>query len=159
MVGRHTEEHFSSRRNQRNYLDTGRPIAAVITVRTFRPVFLWGALYSLFLCPLSTADLCFVEIWRAENVVHLFQVGNSALNVDGATGHVAAVIAQSNDEEFEKRLATELMDGTLFISIDNCDRPLGGVLLCQALTQDEIKVRVLGASRNVVVPNLPVGPS
>jgi RepB DNA-primase from phage plasmid len=71
-----------------------------------------------------------------------------------ATGHEAPVIAQGKtEEETEKRLGAALIAGDRIISIDNCERPLGGELLCQALTQRLLKPRVLGQSRNVTVPN------
>lgn len=71
-----------------------------------------------------------------------------------ATGHEASVMAQGkNEEEMEKRLGAALMAGDALISIDNCEQPLGGELLCQALTQKSLKVRVLGKSMNAEVPN------
>ena len=82
--------------------------------------------------------------------------GKSAL-VDIAsmivTGHRAAVISQGNNEaELEKRLGASLIAGDALISIDNCERPLGGETLCQALTQERIKVRILGQSKYVEAP-------
>jgi hypothetical protein len=72
-----------------------------------------------------------------------------------ATGHEAPVIAQGKtEEEMEKRLGAALIAGDRIISIDNCERPLGGELLCQALTQRILKLRVLGQSKNVAVPNV-----
>ena len=57
-----------------------------------------------------------------------------------ATGHDAGVIAQGHTpEEFEKRLATQLMKGKQLIAIDNCNSPLDGDLLNQALTQARLK--------------------
>src|SRR2546421_5271301 len=38
------------------------------------------------------------------------------------------------------------------ISIDNCSRVLESHFLCQALTQQQLKIRVLGFSRNVETP-------
>jgi hypothetical protein len=70
------------------------------------------------------------------------------------TGHEAPVISQRGDEtEFEKRLGAELLEGTRMISIDNCEKPLGGALLCQTVTQNFIKVRVLGVSKSVLITN------
>jgi putative DNA primase/helicase len=70
-----------------------------------------------------------------------------------ACGQSAAVIAQGrNDDEFRKLLATELMSGKPIIAIDNCQRPLSGDLLCQAITEGQINLRVLGHSRTVLVP-------
>jgi hypothetical protein len=64
-----------------------------------------------------------------------------------ATGNPAPVITQGKtSEEMEKRLGTALLDGDAIVSIDNCESPLGGDLLCQCLTQRSVKVRVLGQS-------------
>jgi hypothetical protein len=73
--------------------------------------------------------------------------------VDGpavlATGKPASVIAQGEKvEEFEKGLGSCLIAGDQIISIDNCEAPLGGVLLCQCLTQEFVKPRILGQSLN-----------
>jgi hypothetical protein len=70
-----------------------------------------------------------------------------------ATGRRAAVISQGrNEEEFEKRLGAALLAGDTLIAIDNCDQPLGGERLCQVLTQQSVKVRILGRSE---MPELP----
>ena len=51
-----------------------------------------------------------------------------------ATGHEAGVIAQGESrEEAEKRLSAILMRGDPLIAIDNCELPLEGVVLNQAL--------------------------
>jgi hypothetical protein len=69
-------------------------------------------------------------------------------------GHECPVISQGDDEtEFEKRLGAELLEGSRMISIDNCELPLGGPLLCQAATQPFVKVRVLGFSKSVLIVN------
>ncbi len=66
-----------------------------------------------------------------------------------ATGHDAGVIAQGHTaEEFEKRLATQLMKGKQLIAIDNCNSPLDGDLLNQALTQVQLEIRILGQSKD-----------
>jgi len=71
-----------------------------------------------------------------------------------ASGRPAAVIAQGKtEEEMEKRLGAAFIAGDALISIDNCEIPLGGELLCQALTQTTLKVRVLGKSLNAEVPS------
>jgi len=44
------------------------------------------------------------------------------------------------------------MNGDPVISIDNCEHPLESTFLCQALTQQRLKIRVLGQSRHVEVP-------
>ena len=70
-----------------------------------------------------------------------------------ANGHSAAVISQgANEAELEKRLGSALLSGDGLISIDNCEKPLGGELICQALTQQSVKIRILGQSKNVEVP-------
>jgi hypothetical protein len=70
------------------------------------------------------------------------------------SGHECPVISQGDDEtEFEKRLGAELLEGRRIISVDNCEKPLGGPLLCQTATQHLILVRVLGFSRSVLIVN------
>lgn len=70
-----------------------------------------------------------------------------------ATGREAPVIAQgANDEEDEKRLGATLLGGDPIINWDNCERPLGGPLLNQLLTQTTVKPRILGRSE---APELP----
>ncbi len=67
-----------------------------------------------------------------------------------AAGRAMPVISQGRDErEFENRLGASLLAGNACISIDNCEAPLSGALLCQALTQSEVDIRVLGLSKNV----------
>jgi putative DNA primase/helicase len=69
-----------------------------------------------------------------------------------ATGHECPVIAQGQDEtEFEKRFSSCLMAGDAIIAIDNCEQPLGGQMICQALTQMAVKPRILGKSENPTV--------
>jgi putative DNA primase/helicase len=70
-------------------------------------------------------------------------------------GREAAVMALGNGEgETEKRLGAALLAGDAIVSIDNvdADRSLGGELLCQALTQRMLKIRILGLSKLEVVP-------
>jgi len=52
-----------------------------------------------------------------------------------------------------KRIGAALIAGDPLISIDNCEAGLGGELLCQALTQPMLKVRLLGKSINIEVPS------
>jgi hypothetical protein len=67
-----------------------------------------------------------------------------------ATGRLMPVLSQAkNEEEFEKRLGASLLASDACISIDNCEAPLSGALLCQALTQGELNIRLLGYSRNI----------
>jgi hypothetical protein len=68
-------------------------------------------------------------------------------------GQPAPVIAQGrNEEELEKRLGSALLCSDQIISIDNCLRELTSDFLCQALTQQQLKIRVLGYSRHVNTP-------
>lgn len=64
------------------------------------------------------------------------------------TGEGVAVVCQPRgDEELVKRLETELIEGSAWIAIDNCDRALGGGVLNAILTaEDDLKPRVLGKS-------------
>jgi hypothetical protein len=67
-----------------------------------------------------------------------------------ASGRLMPVLTQGGrEEEFEKRLGASLLAGDAGISIDNCEAPLFSPLLCQALTQRELSIRLLGYSRNV----------
>jgi putative DNA primase/helicase len=71
-----------------------------------------------------------------------------------AAGHEAPVIAQGKtEEEMEKRLGAALIAGDTVVSFDNCEAPLGGELLCQALTQSALNIRILGKSVNITVLN------
>jgi Bifunctional DNA primase/polymerase, N-terminal len=70
-----------------------------------------------------------------------------------AGGEITPVISQgSNKDETEKRLGAELLSGNAIVSFDNCSTEIDSELLCQALTQRELRVRELGYSRNVRVP-------
>ena len=63
------------------------------------------------------------------------------------------VISQGRtEEELEKRLGAALLAGDIAIALDNCDDPLQSTFLCQALTQQRLNIRVLGASKNVETP-------
>src|SRR5262249_12246657 len=69
------------------------------------------------------------------------------------TGQLAPVLSQSkSDEEFEKRLESALLCSDQIISVDNCDREVASNRLCQALTQQVVKIRLLGHSQHVNVP-------
>ena len=70
-----------------------------------------------------------------------------------ATGRVAPAISQGKDEtEDEKRLGALLLQGVSLLNVDNIERDLHGNLLCSALTETTIAIRVLGQSQ---VFNLP----
>ena len=71
-----------------------------------------------------------------------------------STSRPAPVIVQGkSEEEMEKRLGAALIAGDVMIAIDNCEEPLGYELLCQAMTQTSLKVRILGTSLNAEVPS------
>ncbi|WP_034435258.1 phage NrS-1 polymerase family protein [Candidatus Contendibacter odensensis] len=70
-----------------------------------------------------------------------------------ATGRAAPAISQGKDEaEDEKRLGALLLQGVPLLNIDNIERDLQGDLLCSALTETSIAIRILGKSE---VPNMP----
>jgi len=69
------------------------------------------------------------------------------------TGRRASVLSlDSDDTESEKRLVGMLLAGDIVILIDNVERGLNSVLLCQATTQTSVRVRPLGASGMVSIP-------
>jgi putative DNA primase/helicase len=76
----------------------------------------------------------------------------ASLIVDGREAAVMAL--GKGEDETEKRLGAALLAGDAIVSIDNvdADRSLGGELLCQALTQRMLKIRILGLSKLEVVP-------
>jgi hypothetical protein len=69
------------------------------------------------------------------------------------SGQDAPVMAPGkNEEEAEKRLGAALLGGDAIIAFDNCTAALSGTLLCQALTQHRVRVRILGQSLQIGVP-------
>jgi putative DNA primase/helicase len=52
------------------------------------------------------------------------------------------------EEETEKRLGAEIIEGAPLISIDNVNGELGGDFLCQLIERPIVKPRVLGRSKN-----------
>ena len=70
-----------------------------------------------------------------------------------ATGREAGVIPQcASEEEMEKRIDAELLEGAGAIAIDNCTHPIDGNKLCSMLTQSTVSIRPLGGSKRVTVP-------
>jgi putative DNA primase/helicase len=70
-----------------------------------------------------------------------------------ATGRRAVGIATgARPEEFEKSLGAALLEGRPVLCLDNMVLPLGGQLLCMALSQERVAVRILGHSRSADVP-------
>jgi hypothetical protein len=74
-----------------------------------------------------------------------------AMVVTGRTCHPVAETEET--AEFEKRLATALVKGPQIIGLDNCTVPIGGGLLCQALTEQVISIREFGTLKGVDVEN------
>lgn len=69
-----------------------------------------------------------------------------------ATGRRPAVVAFGHDPiESEKRLVAAILPGDPVIVLDNVEVPLEGDMLCQAITQPELKLRPLGSSEQVTV--------
>ncbi|MBW8617098.1 MAG: PriCT-2 domain-containing protein [Hyphomicrobiales bacterium] len=67
-------------------------------------------------------------------------------------GRIAAVISPGKtEEELEKRLGAALIAGDAVISLDNCNDTLQGAFLCQTVSQERVKTRILGKSVNVEV--------
>ena len=67
-----------------------------------------------------------------------------------ASGQLAPVTTLGTDEaEMEKKLAASLIAGDAIISLDNCQLSIHGDLLCQMLSQEVVRVRVLGQSLNI----------
>lgn len=69
-------------------------------------------------------------------------------------GHEIGVLAQGEtDEEDQKRVGAALLGGDPIISWDNCERPLGGPLWNQLLTQVTVRTRILGTSKAPEIEN------
>jgi putative DNA primase/helicase len=65
-----------------------------------------------------------------------------------ASGQRAACVATGGDlQEMEKSLAAELMEGRALLLLDNLVQPVQGQFLAMVLTQETVKVRVLGMSK------------
>ncbi|HVW57835.1 MAG TPA: bifunctional DNA primase/polymerase [Rhizobiaceae bacterium] len=74
-----------------------------------------------------------------------------------ATGHAPAMMSQgASAEEDQKRLASVLIAGDPVIVLDNCERPIGGDLLCSMLTQESVGTRILGKSEMISLPTTAV---
>jgi putative DNA primase/helicase len=67
-------------------------------------------------------------------------------------GQTAPVIAMGGDKnEFRKLFASQLLSGTPIIAIDNCEQPLTGDLLCQAVSEEQKEIRLFGHLQTAVV--------
>jgi hypothetical protein len=70
-----------------------------------------------------------------------------------ATGSEAPALSIGSDpEELKKSLGAELSSGASVVNLDNCEFPVGGELINQVLTQERVKVRILGMSRMAEIP-------
>ena len=69
-----------------------------------------------------------------------------------ATGSTAAVIQTGDDEEFRKRLETELLQGASAIALDNISLELRSDTLSAMLTSEFIKPRTLGSHYSTELP-------
>jgi len=70
-----------------------------------------------------------------------------------ATGRSAPAVSQGKDEtEDEKRLGALLVRGVPLLNFDNIERELQGDLLCSALTEATVSVRILGKTE---MPDMP----
>jgi hypothetical protein len=71
-----------------------------------------------------------------------------------AVGDKPRTITQGPDnEEFEKRVVSELRVNTGMISVSNCTRPIEGDFIEEFLTNKRINPRILGVSENITVDN------
>lgn len=72
-----------------------------------------------------------------------------------ATGSKAAVVAADCDEEeLDKRIGASLMAGDRVLNLDNISHALRSSFLCQVLSQETVKHRILGRSINLDTPTI-----
>jgi putative DNA primase/helicase len=70
------------------------------------------------------------------------------------TGRECAVVSQATeDTEFEKKLGAILLTGDPLVSIDNCTKEIDHPLLCMAVTEPLIQIRILGFLKTATIPN------
>jgi hypothetical protein len=70
-----------------------------------------------------------------------------------ATGRTAAHMEWDvNEEENAKRLVGVLLQGDLFLCIDNVDKPVSSALLCSIVTQGSVQVRILSVTGQITLP-------
>ena len=65
----------------------------------------------------------------------------------------AVMTEGSTEDEWRKRITSKLMQAPTFILIDNVRSSLDSSALSAALTANEWEDRVLGVSRNIILPN------
>lgn len=70
------------------------------------------------------------------------------------TGNRSPVITVGKTEdETEKRLGSELLEGGPIITLDNVNGQLYGDILCQAVERPMLRIRILGQSKTVQIEN------
>jgi hypothetical protein len=71
-----------------------------------------------------------------------------------ATGNECPVVAAARDpDELEKRIGAVVLEAPPLISIDNINGVLGGDFICQVIERALVRVRPLGTSKSLLVPN------
>ena len=80
---------------------------------------------------------------------YLSDIASSIVN-----GVTCPVISHENEEETEKRLASEILAGSPLINIDNVNGVLSGNLICQVVTQGTVAPRILGKSETPHITNV-----
>jgi hypothetical protein len=73
-----------------------------------------------------------------------------------ATGEPSAAISVgTGSDELEKRIGAMLLSGRPYVTLDNIDHANWSVpLLCTALTEESVPIRILGASKMIDVQNV-----
>ncbi len=69
------------------------------------------------------------------------------------TGNPASPITQGGEDETVKTLSSALQAGYAVISLDNCETPIGGAMLCQAVSEPYLSVRVFGKTELKKITN------
>ena len=70
-----------------------------------------------------------------------------------ATGRASSPFSPGwSEEELEKRIGAALAKGDPVLNLDNAERPLGGDVLNQIITQSSVAIRILGQTKK---PDLP----
>lgn len=88
----------------------------------------------------------------ADRLIELFKTFPFVSEEDHIAMLAGVLSLGHDDAETEKRLAGAFMAGDACLMVDNVERPLGGDLICQALTQEYLRLRPLGGSGMLNVP-------
>jgi len=67
-------------------------------------------------------------------------------------GKMPSVTVSARVDEFEKALGAFLYEAHPILSLDNVEVPLKGALLAEAITEPDVRIRVLGRSKMVQIP-------